>query len=70
MYRALEKKVLADEEERKQKERQRRVSMGLPAEEGKQSHPASPQKCRGQDHVLWMLCEGYRCSQAIDLRIV
>jgi hypothetical protein len=35
MYRALEKKVLADEAERKEKERERRVSMGLPPEEGK-----------------------------------
>jgi hypothetical protein len=34
MYKALEAKVLADEQDRKQKERERRVSMGLPAEEG------------------------------------
>ena len=37
MYRALEKKVLADEEEKKQKERERRVSLGMPAE-GKAPH--------------------------------
>ena len=35
MYKALEKRVLADEAERKQKERERRASMGLPAEEGR-----------------------------------
>jgi hypothetical protein len=32
MYKELEKKVLADEEERKQKERERRVSLGLAPE--------------------------------------
>lgn len=34
MYRELEKKVRADEAEKKQKERERRISLGLPAEEG------------------------------------
>jgi hypothetical protein len=34
MYKALEEKVLADEAARKEKEWERRVSMGLPAEEG------------------------------------
>ena len=32
MYRALERKVLADEEERKAKEVERRMSLGLPPE--------------------------------------
>ncbi len=32
MYKALEKKVLADEAERKDRERERRISLGLPAE--------------------------------------
>ena len=39
MYRELEAKVLADEAIRKDKERERRVSMGLPAEEGAFSPP-------------------------------
>lgn len=34
MYKELEKKVLAQEEEKKQAERDRRISLGLPAEEG------------------------------------
>lgn len=35
MYKSLEQKVLADEEKRKAAERERRVSLGLPAEEKK-----------------------------------
>jgi hypothetical protein len=34
MYKALETKVLADEAEKKEKEKQRRASLGLPPEEG------------------------------------
>ena len=35
MYKSLEAKVLADEARKKEAERDRRVSMGLPAEEQK-----------------------------------
>jgi len=34
MYKALEKRVLEEEAEKKQAERKRRISEGLPAEEG------------------------------------
>jgi hypothetical protein len=37
MYKELEKKVLADEEAKKQAGRDRRISLGLPAEEGEVS---------------------------------
>jgi hypothetical protein len=36
MYQALEARVLAEEAEKKEKEKARRVSQGLPAEEGGQ----------------------------------
>lgn len=40
MYKELEKTVLAQEEEKKQAERDRRISLGLPAEEGEIIPPA------------------------------
>jgi hypothetical protein len=57
MYKELEKKVRADEEAKKQAERDRRVSTGLPAEEGEVSFSLSfPPRLRfEQAHKLLLV---------------
>lgn len=48
MYKELERRVLADEAARKEKEKERRISMGLPAEEGKLNARHSPSLLRSR----------------------